>query len=68
MPDIITCEINFKKLQTRFNQSIITLDEYIKGLSQLVLVLKKQALYPLQDKTSVNVLIHSNYSMKLYKS
>tara|TARA_B100000424_G_scaffold31267_1_gene21334 strand:+ start:187 stop:423 length:237 start_codon:yes stop_codon:yes gene_type:complete len=67
MPDIMKYEIDFKKLQSRFFRSIITLDEYVKGLNQLMFELKKQALYPLQSRTDIGVLLHSNHSLKLYK-
>ena len=60
-------DLDFKKLKARYYDSIISVDEYILGLSRLLMTLKRYVLYPLQLNTNINSLNYSNYSMKLYK-
>ena len=60
-------DLDFKKLKAKYYDSIISLDEYIRGLSRLLMSLKRYVFYPLQHNTNISSLNYSNHSMKLYK-
>ena len=60
-------DLDYKKLKLKFNDSVISLDEYINSLTKILVDLKRYVLYPLQLNTNINILLHSNRSFKLYK-
>tara|TARA_A100001015_G_scaffold318492_1_gene438550 strand:+ start:948 stop:1193 length:246 start_codon:yes stop_codon:yes gene_type:complete len=60
-------DLDYKKLKLKFNDSVISLDEYINSLTKILVDLKRYVLYPLQLNTNINTLLHSNRSFKLYK-